>query len=79
MDGRMDGGIDGRMDGRMDGGMDAGMDAGWTVGGRWVDGTKRNGNGRWTGWSRKVDGMVTEAGRDGHGKWSKTKDLLYFI
>ena len=53
------------------------VDGGWTMGGRWVDGTKKNGNGRWTGWSRKVDGMVTEAGRDGHGKWSKTKDLLY--
>ena len=23
----------------------------------------RDGHGRWTGWSRKVDGMVTESGR----------------
>ena len=46
-----------------------------------------DGHGRWTGWSRKVDGMVTESGWDGHGRWtgwsrkvdgkrSKTKDLL---
>jgi hypothetical protein len=35
--------------------------AGWTLGGclvdaggRRVDGTKKNGNGMWTGWSRKV-------------------------
>ena len=43
----------------MDGGMDGGMDAGWTLGERWVDGINNFG----TGWSRKVDGMVTEAGR----------------
>ena len=64
------------------------MDGRWTVGGRWVDAgwtvpretvteDGRDGHARWTGWSRKLDGMVTEAGRDGHGKWSKTKDLLY--
>jgi hypothetical protein len=43
----------------LDGGMDGGMDAGWTV-------SKNFG----TGWSRKVDGMVTEGRRDGHGKWT---------
>ena len=48
------------MDGRMDGGMNGGMDGH----GRWFDGTKKNGNGMWTGWSRMSD-----------GKWSKTKDL----
>ena len=46
------------------------VDGVWTLGGRWVDGTKKNGNGRWTGWSRKVDGMVTEGGWDGHGRWT---------
>ena len=30
----------------------------------------RDDHGRWTGWSRKVDGMVTEGGRDGHGSWT---------
>ena len=72
MDSGMDGGMDGGMDSGMDSGMDGGMDGGWTLGGRWVDGTNNFG----TGWSRKVDGMVTESGRDGHGKWSKTKDSL---
>ena len=42
------------------------MDGGWTLGGRWVDGIKNFG----TGWSRKVDGMVTEVGRDSHGRWT---------
>ena len=74
----------------MDGGWTLGgryVDGGWTLGGLWVDGIKnfgtglerereRDGHGRWTGWSRKVDGMVTEGGRNGHGKWSKTKDSL---
>ena len=53
------------------------VDAGWTLGGSRVDGTKKNGNGRWTvwprkgtGWSWKLNGMVTEAGRDGHGSWT---------
>ena len=53
------------------------MDAEWTMGGRWVDAgwtvpiiLERDGHGKRTGWSRKVDGMVTEAGRDGHGKWT---------
>ena len=41
------------------------MDGRWTV-------EKKIGTVR----SRKLDGMVTEAGRDGHGEWSKTKDLL---
>ena len=50
-----------------------------TVVGRQVDGRKKDGHGSWTVRSRKLDGMVTEAGRDGHGEWSKTKDLLYFI
>ena len=73
----MDGGTDGRMDGRMDGGMETvikknGPRKTVTEGGR-------DDHGRWTGWSRKVDGMVTEAGRDGLGKWSKTKDLLYYM
>ena len=68
-------------DGRMYGGVDAGMDGGrwdgrWTVG-RQVDGRKKDGHGSWTVRSRKLDGMVTEAGRDGYGEWSKTKDLLY--
>ena len=52
------------------------MDGKWTVGGRSVDGRKKDGHGSWTVRSRKLDGMVTEAGRDGHGEWSKTKDLL---
>jgi len=56
MDGGMDGGMDGRMGGGMDGRMGGGMDGG-------LDGTKKNGNGRWTGWSRNLDGMVTESGR----------------
>ena len=30
---------------------------------------------RWTVEKR----TVTEAGRDGHGEWSKTKDLLYVL
>ena len=61
----------------VDGGWTVGgrwVDAGWTVGGRWVDAgwtvTRktvteggRDGHGRWMGWSRKVDGMVTEGGR----------------
>ena len=83
MDGRMDGEMDCRMDGGMDGGMDCGMDRGMNGHGRWVDAgwtvpiiLERDGHGRRTGWSRKVDGMVTEGGRDGHGKWSKTKDSL---
>ena len=37
-------------------------DAGWTV----SKILERDGNGNWTGWSRKSD-----------GKWSKSKDLLY--
>ena len=48
------------------------MDSGWTL----------------VGWSRKVDGMVTQGGWDGHGSWtgwsrkvdgkrSKSKDLPY--
>ena len=76
MDGWMDGWMDGRMDGWMYGWMDGGMDAGWTVvwmvrwavgwtlSGCWVDCIKNFG----TGWSRKVIGMVTEAGRDGQTK-----------
>ena len=32
-------------------------------------------DGRWTVEKR----MVTEAGRVGHGEWSKTKDLLYVL
>jgi hypothetical protein len=84
MDGRMDDGMDGGMDGRMDGG----WTVGWTVGGRWVDAVWTVSKNFGTGWSRKVDGMVTEGGRDGHGRWtgwsrkvdgkrSKSKDLLY--
>ncbi len=42
-----------------------------------MDGRKKDGHGSRTVRSRKQDGMVTEAGRDGHGEWSKTKDLLY--
>ena len=68
-------GIKSRMDGEMNGRMDGGMDAGWTLGGLWVDSgwtvskiLERDGHGRWTGWSRKPDGMVTEAGRDGQTK-----------
>ena len=34
--------------------MVGGMDGGRRLGGRWVDGTKRNGSRRWTRWSRKV-------------------------
>ena len=37
----------------------------WTLGGRQGDGGM-NGNKK----------TVTEGGRDGHAKWSKTKDLL---
>ena len=44
--------MDCRMDGGMDGGMDGRMDAGWTVS-KILE----------TGWSRKVDWMVTEGGR----------------
>ena len=74
MDGRMDGGIYGGMDAGMDAGRTVKWTVGWTVVGRWVDGIQkfwngmvteggRDGHGRWTGWSRKVDGMVTESGR----------------
>ncbi len=35
-------------------------------------------NGSRTVRPRKLDGVVTEAGEDDHGEWSKTKDLLYF-
>ena len=62
----MDVGMDAGMDGGMDGGWTVDgrwVDAGWTLGGRWVDGMNNFG----TGWSRKVDGMVPEAGRD----WSR--------
>ena len=53
---------------------------GWTLGGRWSDagwtvsrilerdGVGQDGHGSWTGWSLKVDGMVTEAGGDGYGR-----------
>ena len=51
------------VDGRIDGGMDGGMDAGWMV----SKILERDGDGRWTGWRRKVDGMATEGGRDGDG------------
>jgi hypothetical protein len=43
--------------------MDAGWTVGWTLGGRWVDDTKKNGNGRWAkskdllyGKIKKLDG-----------------------
>ena len=65
----MDGGMDGRwtLGGRW-------VDGRWTLGGRWVDAgwtlcgrypkiLERDGHGRLTGWSRKVDGMVTGSGR----------------
>ena len=38
--------------------MDGEMDGGWTLGVCYI-------NNFGTGWSRKVGGMVTEAGRDG--------------
>ena len=40
----------------------------------WIDGGMNGGMDG--GMERKVDETVTEIGRDGHGKWSKTKDLL---
>ena len=46
------------------------VDSWWTLGGPWVDGTQKKGHGRCTGWSRKVDGLVTACGRDGHGSWT---------
>ena len=46
--------------------MDAGMDGSWTLGGRYPKILERDGHGRWTGRSPKVDGMR-----------SKSKDLLY--
>jgi hypothetical protein len=54
----------------VDGGMDGGMDGGWTLGGLWVDGTKKNGNGRWTvsGQKRKI-----------YCKKSTIESGLYFI
>ena len=55
----MDGGMDGRMDGGMDGRWTLGWTVGWTVGGRWVDSIQKFCN-----------GMVTEGGRDGHGRWT---------
>ncbi len=39
------------------------MDGRWTVEKK----LERDGHGSWTVRSRKLDGMVTEAGRDGHG------------
>ncbi len=56
--------MDGRWDGRWDNG---GMDDMWTVPRKTVTEGGRDGNGTWTGCSRKVD-----------GKRSQTKDLLYF-
>ena len=58
---------DGRLDERwLDGGMDAGMDGSWTLGGRYPKILERDGHGRCTGRSPKVDGMR-----------SKSQDLLY--
>ncbi len=34
-----------------------------TVGGRDGHGDGRDGHGSWTGWSRKLDAMVTESGQ----------------
>ena len=35
------------MNGRWKVGLTVGLTVGWTLGGRWGDGTKKNGNGRW--------------------------------
>ena len=66
MDGGTDGGMEGGTDGEMGGRMDAGWTVGWTLSGCWVDCINIFG----TGWSRKVDGMVTEGIRYGHGRWT---------
>jgi hypothetical protein len=56
-------------------GWTVGCAVGWTVGCAvgWTVGCAVG----WTvGWTLEKR-TVTEAGRDGHGEWSKTKDLLY--
>ena len=56
----------------IDGGMDVRIDVNWTIFGRWVDAGCRQ-------YQIFLNRTVTEAGWDGHGKWSKKKDLLYYF
>ncbi len=38
----------------------------------------RDGHGRWTGWSRKLDAMVTESGQKRKIYWKKTASLYLY-
>ena len=79
MDAVIDAGIDAGIEAGIDAGIDAGWTVKWTVGwtlgwtvrltlvwtlgGRYPKILERDGHGRWTGWSRKLDAMVTESGQ----------------